>query len=141
MSALLYELRKRMPNRVRWVSKQFPLSFHKQAKPAAIAALAAHQQGKYWPMHDALFADRKALGEEQYKALAKQLGLDLTRFIRDSNGKGILGRISQDMQEARKAGLRGTPTLFVNGRRYTGRQTTAAGLQEDIERYIEGKME
>jgi len=136
MSNLLHALMERMPDQIRWVSKQFPLNFHAQAHPAAAAALAAHQQGQYWPMHDALFAQQRALGEERYETLAKKLKLDRPQFDRVRKGKGVVALINQDMQEARAAGLRGTPTLFINGRRYAGRATSAALLQRDIEQYI-----
>jgi len=99
-----------------------PLSFHKQALPAAKAALAAHEQGKFWEMHDVLFKNQRALGEDQLKGYAKQLGLDLARFEKDMASPAIAKVIEKDQADARKYGARGTPTLFVNGTPVRGAQ-------------------
>ncbi|NEQ09918.1 MAG: thioredoxin domain-containing protein, partial [Moorea sp. SIO4E2] len=93
------------------VYKHFPLtSIHSQALPAAQAAWAATQQGKFWQYHDALFANQKQLGEELYLAIAQDLNLDLEEFNRDRNAADRA--IAEDMQLAEILGLSGTP-FFV----------------------------
>jgi protein-disulfide isomerase len=103
-----------------------PLSFHKQAMPAAKAALAAHQQGKFWAMHDKLFENQKALSDDDLKRYAKEIGLNVARFEKDMNSDAIAKQIAQDQADARKWGARGTPTLFVNGVPVRGAQPYAA---------------
>ncbi|MEM1025296.1 MAG: thioredoxin domain-containing protein [Myxococcota bacterium] len=99
-----------------------PLSFHKQALPAAKAALAAHAQGKFWEMHDELFANQRALSDDQIKGYAKKIGLDMARFTKDLAGPAVAKAVEKDQADARKYGARGTPTLFVNGTPVRGAQ-------------------
>ena len=109
-----------MKGRVKVVFKQFPLNFHKQAKPAAVAALAAHEQGKFWEYHDKVFANMKNLNDENYKTWAKEIGLNMKKFeayLKSGKGEKIIER---DMNDGRKAGVRGTPSVYINGRKYQG---------------------
>jgi protein-disulfide isomerase len=92
-----------------------PLDFHKRAVPAAKAALAAHQQGKFWEMHDKLFKNQQALSDQDLVAYAKSLGLDVQRFQTDLSSPMVGERIAQDQKDAEMLGARATPTLFVNG--------------------------
>lgn len=92
-----------------------PLPFHKRAMPAAKAALAAHKQGKFWEMHDKLFANQKALSDESIKQYAKDIGLDTAKFEADLGSDEVKKKVSRDQADAAKYGARGTPTLFVNG--------------------------
>ncbi|MEL7370905.1 MAG: thioredoxin domain-containing protein [Myxococcota bacterium] len=95
--------------------RNLPLGFHKRAKPAAKAALAAHKQGKFWPMHDKLFANQKALEDADLEKYASELGLNMERFKTDLKSPEIDSWVSKDTVDAGKYGARGTPTLFVNG--------------------------
>jgi protein-disulfide isomerase len=104
------------------VYKQFPLtSIHPNALPASKAALAAGKQGKYWEMHKLLFANQRALGAEQLKDYAKQIGLDVPKWEKDMNSPEIADQINAEMKEAQTAEVRGTPTIFVNGKRVMNR--------------------
>jgi protein-disulfide isomerase len=107
---------------VRIVWKHQPLAFHPQAFPAAEAAEAAREQGKFWQMHDLLFANQSQLSQAQYEALAKQLGLDQAKFKAALDSHRNKGRIDEDMKLAQQLGVNGTPTFFVNGRRIVGAQ-------------------
>jgi protein-disulfide isomerase len=107
---------------VRIVWKHQPLAFHPQAFPAAEAAEAAREQGKFWQMHDLLFANQSQLSQAQYEALAKQLGLDQAKFKAALESRRNKGRIDEDMKLAQQLGVTGTPTFFVNGRRIVGAQ-------------------
>ena len=104
--------------RVRLVHKHFPLSFHNQAKPAALASYAAQQQGKFWEYHDLLYLHANELSEAKFEELAQRVGLDLKQFRRDISSADANALIAADMRDARRAGLRGTPTLYINGRQF-----------------------
>jgi protein-disulfide isomerase len=100
--------------------KQFPLNFHPEAQLAALAALAAREQGKFWEMHDLLFANQTALKRNDLLRYAKKVGLDLDRFVTDLDSERLKKTIEADMAEGIKRGVSGTPTFFINGRGYSG---------------------
>lgn len=104
------------PEQVRLVFKQFPLSMHKFAHPAALASLAARNQGKFWPMHDQLFANYNALNEGKIRALAASVGLDMRRYDQDVANPALQQEIAADLQLGNQAGVRGTPAVYVNGK-------------------------
>ena len=108
---------KAYPNEVKFVYKDFPLSFHKQAKNAAKAARAAGEQGKFWEMHDLIFEKYNLLTEEMFKEFATKLNLDVNRFIADFNSNKYDQLIQQDINLGRQSGVSGTPTLYMNGKR------------------------
>ncbi len=112
---VMYDLLKEYPNDVKVSFKNLPLPFHPQAKPAAIASLAAKQQGKFWEMHDELFANQERLGDELYVELAGKLGLDVEKFKKDLLDPKIAAEVEQDAALATKLGVSGTPGFFVNG--------------------------
>jgi protein-disulfide isomerase len=105
----------RNPQNVKLVFKNMPLDFHKMAMPAAKAALAAREQGKFWEFHDRLFAQTK-LSKEAIHTIAVELNLDILRFEQDMASPKIQAAINKDLQDAQKAGVTGTPTAFINGR-------------------------
>lgn len=108
------------PKQVRLVYKEFPLEIHSQAELAATAAVAAQKQGKFWVMHDAMYANRNNLSRQNILALAKQSGLDMKRFESDMNSTEVRETIIRDLQDGDRAGVQGTPTIFINGQRYNG---------------------
>lgn len=120
------ELLKAYPKDTRLIYKQFPLDMHPHARMAAAAALAAGDQGKFWEMHDKLFANYNRLSRERIVELAKELGLDMSRFQKDLDSGKYETRIERDLNDGVQAGVQGTPTLFVNGKRYNGAITLAA---------------
>ena len=101
--------------KVKLVFKNFPLSTHQFARKAATAALAAGKQGKFWEFHDRLFQNYNRLNDQVVQEQAQQLGLDMQKFEKDMNDPQIAQAINQDMQDGNKAGVRGTPTIYVNG--------------------------
>jgi protein-disulfide isomerase len=105
----------RNPQNVKLVFKNMPLDFHKMAMPAAKAALAAREQGKFWEFHDRLFAQTN-LSQEAIHKIAVELNLDIPRFEQDMASPKIQAAINKDLQDAQKAGVTGTPTAFINGR-------------------------
>jgi protein-disulfide isomerase len=102
------------PDTVKIVLKNMPLNFHKFAKPAALAALAAGKQGKYWEFHDELFATPK-LSTESIQAIAKKLNLDIEKFQMDMVSPEIQQKLAIDLADAQEAGVTGTPSIFING--------------------------
>lgn len=115
----LKSLLAKYPNQFTIVYKNFPLvQIHDQALPAAKAAYAAQQQGKFWQYHDALFANQEKLGESLYLDIAKNLNLDLDKFKRDSNLANTA--IQTDIQLANTLGLSGTPSFIINSKNMSG---------------------
>jgi glutaredoxin len=111
---------KAYPNDVKLIFKQFPLENHPAAPISAAAALAAHNQGKFWPMHDLMFANRAKLGRPAILAWAAQIGLDMKRFNQDLDSDAVKKAVLRDTKDGDNAGVDATPTLFINGQRYNG---------------------
>ncbi len=103
------------PEKVRLVFKNLPLSFHKQAIPAARAALAAGKQGKFWQYHDLLFKNFSGLNEGMFLNFARDLGFDMGRFNTDRNSEEIAKQIQSEQAQAAVLKLTGTPAFVVNG--------------------------
>jgi len=118
----LRDVQARFPGKVRIAFAQFPLPFHREAEPAAKAALAAHRQGAFWPFHDALFAAQHRLGTDRYHEIAGELGLDQARFDADRAGAAVQASVARQQAALAAAGVTGTPTCFVNGARISGAQ-------------------
>ena len=102
------------------VFKNFPLSFHPDAQLAAQAAMAAREQGKFWEMHDLLYANQAALKREDLLRTATKLGLDMDRFSKDLDSDRVKQIVVADFFEGMKLGVQGTPTFFINGKSYSG---------------------
>jgi len=101
--------------------KHFPLtSIHPQALPAAKAAWAAGQQGKFWEYYSALFEGQKQLGEDLYPAIAQKLNLKLDKFNTDRNSQSAEAAIQKDLQLAQSLGIEGTPFFIMNGKTFSG---------------------
>ncbi|MFH1020321.1 MAG: thioredoxin domain-containing protein [Pseudomonadota bacterium] len=123
VGTLFDEVLAKHPKEVKVVFKHFPLAMHKLAQSAALASMAAHRQGKFWAYHDLLFENQKSLSEAKYTELAKKLGLDLDKFNKDYKAVVNQQALQRDMAEAQIIGVRGTPTIFVNGRRLKERNS------------------
>jgi protein-disulfide isomerase len=109
-------------DKVRVVFKHNPLAFHKDAPLASEAALAAGAQGKFWEMHDALFANQRKLKRPDLEKYAAQIGLNLDQFNADLNSHKFKAQVDADLAQARSIGVRGTPNFFINGKKLTGAQ-------------------
>lgn len=105
---------------VRYVFRNFPLDFHEHAEQAAEAVLAAGAQGKFWPMHDLLFANQKDLSRNNLINLAGQLHLDMARFTRDLDSGKYTAQVAADRELGVAANVDGTPAFFINGHRIDG---------------------
>ena len=108
-------------DKVELVYKHFPLTaIHPEAMPAAKAAWAAGQQGKFWEYHNALFAQQNKLGEDLYLNIAKTLKLNLNQFNKDRNGNTADAAIQKDIQLAQRLGIAGTPFFIMNDQAFSG---------------------
>ena len=116
----LRELQTLYPDKVKVLYKARPLPMHSNARLAARAAVAAQAQGKFWPMHDAMFAHQTSLERAALDGYAAAAGLDMDRFRKDIEDGATNARVSADGQDAEALAVTGTPTLFVNGRRLVG---------------------
>jgi protein-disulfide isomerase len=111
---------KAFPKDVRLVYKHFPLDSHGQARLAAQASMAAHQQGKFWAMHDRLYAQSRQISRMNVLNWAKEFGLDMPKFVAALDSAAVKGQVERDIQEGDRIGVQGTPTIFVNGKKYQG---------------------
>jgi protein-disulfide isomerase len=117
IAPVLDTLARNHPQEVRVVFKHFPLSFHPMAKPAAAAAIAAGNQGKFFEFRYKVAPHFRDLKDSLYLAVAKEIGLDMERFKKEMALTPEVEKIiSEDMDLGRKIGVEGTPTIFVNGK-------------------------
>ncbi|MBW1981983.1 MAG: thioredoxin domain-containing protein [Deltaproteobacteria bacterium] len=121
------------PREVKLVFKNFPLRMHRYAMQAAAAAMAANVQGKFAQFHEKLFENYRSLNEAKIEEIATALGLDMTEFNRDRKDPTIQNLIARDIQDGIKAGIRGTPTVFINGKQLKGRNFAAFKTMIDAE--------
>lgn len=119
VNPLMTRLLRQFPQDVRLVFKNYPLASHENAEYAARAAVAAGKQGKYWEMHELLFANQAKLTKD-YSVFAKQLSLDVPRFIKDYESEAVADEVQADKKQGDKLGLQGTPMIYINGRHFTG---------------------
>jgi protein-disulfide isomerase len=113
----LWDMVKKYEGKVRWVFRDYVLPFHKQAMPAALAANCAGAQGKYFEAHNFLFENHSQLGEDIYKRMAETLKLNMAEFDSCRTSDAQKAEIENDIAAGNKAGVNGTPTYFVNGKR------------------------
>jgi protein-disulfide isomerase len=116
------QLQQKYGSKLRVVMKHHPLGNHPRARPAALAALAAGEQGKFWQYHDVLFANARALEDADLERYARELGLDVERWKKDQAEPRLTERVRQDEALAMKVGATGTPAFFINGRFINGAQ-------------------
>ncbi len=119
---IIGELKKKYGDKIKVVFKNFPLPFHKDAHKAAEAGLCANDQGKFWKMHDAMFADQSKLKVDDLKATAKRIGLDSGAFDKCIDSHKYHARLDKTIQEGKDAGVKSTPTFYVNGQQIQGAQ-------------------
>ena len=133
----IQDVLKNYPGKVNYILKNFPLSFHPNARPAAKAALAAGEQGKYFEMTDLILENNNALSDEKYLEFAKQLGLNIDKFKEDIKNKDDLWEkyIAEDMDLGAKTTVQGTPTFFLNGRKTQARDLNS--FKQEIDPLLE----
>jgi protein-disulfide isomerase len=118
---ILTRVRDRLEGRLRFAFRHFPIEeLHPDAPRAAEASEAAAAEGAFWPMHDALYALRGRLGEDDIVAAAAGIGLDPERLRADLRAGTYAPVVAAGSESARASGVGGTPTFFANGVRHTG---------------------
>jgi protein-disulfide isomerase len=122
----LAEIVKTYGNDVQVQFRHNPLPFHNNAMIAAIASEAAREQGKFWEMHDKLFANQQALDRPNLEKYAEEIGLNMGKFKAALDAEKGKDRVKRDMDDAAKFGARGTPNFFINGRNLRGAQPIEA---------------
>lgn len=125
-------------DKVKVVIKNYPLRMHKYARSAAAAALTAYSMDKFWEFHEALYKNMKQLNDEKVREIATSLRLDPDELEKKMESKEIQNKILKDIRDAEKAEVRGTPTIFINGKRL--RNLTVEGFQDAIDTQLK-KME
>ncbi len=129
-------LNAKYPEQVRIVYRHFPLdSIHPRARPAAEASACADEQGAFWPFHDLLFANTRALSDEDFARYAGEVGIDAEKFAQCMSEERHKDQVERDLQEGRRVGVSGTPSFFVNGRMLGGAQPV-----EEFVRLIEDEL-
>jgi protein-disulfide isomerase len=118
---IVKEIQKIEGNLLGFIFRNFPLSeVHPHALHAAYAAESAGKQDKYWEMHDLLLKNQEALKDENLKAYAEKLNLDIPQFLKDMESKEIAKKVQDDITTGAKSGVNGTPTFFINNIRFDG---------------------
>lgn len=131
-------LLKAFPNDVRLVYKQFPLDTHSQAALASRASLAAHAQGKFWLLHDKMYANSRAINRQTVLDWAKEFGLDMPKFTKVFDAPETQAAVARDLADGSRAGVSATPTIYINGKKYQG-ALDLAKLSPIIANELKGK--
>ena len=127
------------PDEVKLVYKNFPIRSHKYAINAAKAALAAGRQEKFWEFHDELYKNYNRLNDQKIQEIVRQLGLDEAKFMEEKKNHVIAARIRQDYEEGIRLGIRGTPTVFINGKKV--RDRSLKKMEAAIEKELRNRQE
>jgi protein-disulfide isomerase len=131
---VLEQVLEQYPQQVKVVFKNFPLRSHKYAFKAAQAAMAAEKQGKFWEFHDLLFKNYNRINDQKITEIITRLNLDADQFQREMQDPAIKSQINADLSNGNSAGVRGTPTVFINGK--VLRDKSLKGFQRQINREI-----
>jgi protein-disulfide isomerase len=133
----VHAIRKKYGDKVHFVFRQYPLSFHEHAQAAAEASLAAHAQGKFWELHDRLFANQGALDRGSLERYAREAGLDVTELGKALDSGRYRSAVDAELALGEEVAVDGTPTLFINGRRVDD-PGSVEHVSELIERALAG---
>ncbi|MGB0618833.1 MAG: DsbA family protein [Myxococcota bacterium] len=136
VSPTLAQIEAEYGDRVQLVFKHMPLSIHPQAPQAHAASEAAHRQGKFWEMHDRIFANQRDLSVATLEGHAEAIGLDMDQYAKDVADASLKKRIDDDMKQAAELNVTGTPAFFINGRFLSGAQPF-----ENFKRAIDAAIE
>ena len=132
---VLEQVLEKYPQDVKVVFKNFPLQNHKYALKAAIAALAAESQGKFWEFHDLLFENYNKLNDQKILDIAVAVGLNLEEYEKKKKDPAVQTQVRRDLADGRQAGVRGTPTVFINGKRLRDRSLN--GFQAAVDKQLQ----
>jgi protein-disulfide isomerase len=144
LAGILRNLEHDHPGKLRVVFRQYPLEMHKHARLAALGAEAAGLQGKFWEMHEQLYAKQADWSKAEdlrplLNSYANAIGLDMTRFGKDLEGEKAQSRLKLDRERATSLGVNATPTVFINGKNVPPAARTPEGMRGVIQDAINGK--
>jgi len=131
------KIQKEMGDELKFVFRNFPLiNMHKYALDAAIASEIAGEMGEFWKMHDILFENQDALSDTDLIRYAGEIGLDVEKFESMFSNSKYEGKIEKELEGGLRSGVNGTPSFFVNGKKYEGDYSAKAILE-----YIQSLLE
>ena len=119
LQPVLRQIVDEFPNDVKLYFKHYPLPQHPNARLAAEGAVAAQKQGKFWQYQDKIWDHQEDLGPAEIEKVAKETGLDVSKFRKDLASDAVKAKVDKDHDEGTTIGLQATPTLFIDGREYT----------------------
>jgi protein-disulfide isomerase len=130
---VLKEMMQKYGKQIKFVFRNFPLSeMHQYARPAAIVAEAAALQGKFWEMHDAIYENQRILSEPFLLELVEKLELDPHQFNVDIKKSELAAKVDSDFESGILSGVNGTPSFFVNGRKFNAGAEDLLQLMSEI---------
>lgn len=132
--ATLSQLLETYPGKIKIVYKSYPLNNHKYAWKAAAAAMAAHRKGRFWKFHDRLFENYKTLDDKVIQNIRREFGFDTPEFDALARSPEVRTQVARDRSEGQRIGVRGTPTVFINGKRL--KDKTLEGFRKAIDREL-----
>ena len=136
----LKQVEQKFGEKVRIVYRQYPLTnLHPFAFKAAEASLCANEQGKFWQMHDAMFADQKKLSVSDLKETARRLGMNGTSFDGCLDSGRYVEQVQNDQKEGSRIGVTGTPAMFINGVSVEGGAVPYSVLEAAIQKELAGR--
>jgi len=116
---IIKSIQKKMGSKLKFVYRNFPLAeSHPNATNAAIATEAAAVQGKFWEMHDVVFEHQQSLSDAALIKYAQKIGLDISKFESDFDKQEIQDKVESDLESGVRSGVNGTPSFFINGKKY-----------------------
>jgi protein-disulfide isomerase len=122
---------------VRFVYKNFPLDIHPNSVLAARAGVAAQRQGKFWEMHAKMFDNGAPLDRAKLDRIAREIGLDPKKFAADLDSEAVADRVTRDRKQGDSVDIQGTPTLFINGRRFE----SSGDFEQDFKEWLNLELE
>lgn len=121
---IVKEIQKKLGDKLKFVFRNYPLEqLHPYAVHAAVAAETAAMQGKFWEMHDILFENQRHLEDSSLVRYAKEIGLDVSKFEKDFGSDELVEKVDRDIASGNRAGVQGTPSFYVNGKKFEGNWT------------------
>jgi protein-disulfide isomerase len=132
---VLEQVLETFPDKVKVVFKHYPLlRSHKLSEITALTAYAAHLKGKFWPVHDGLFAHYEELNDDKIREILRSVGLDPAQIEQERGSQRVVGHVQRDLNEAVRIGVNSVPTAFVNGKRLRDRsfESFAAAIEKEL---------
>lgn len=134
LQSMFDALLKEYPNQIKIVYKNFPLSSHRNSTKAARIAMAAHAEGKFWPVHNRIFENYRRLNDNLLNQIRGEFGLDTPKFEAVMNSSEVTAKIQSDINQGKNIGVKGTPTVFINGRQL--RNKSLDGFKQAIDQAL-----